>query len=110
VTTAPFPLSVRVDLLFERIPLHKIERRVIARVFDDPTTGKVGVQVNGGGLTLLQLQNAVNALFRHRHRIVTGILLSSIGVVLFMLTRQPYAGFIYFALLAIKVFLAAKGR
>ncbi len=45
-----------------------------------------------------------------RHRIVTGILLSSIGVVLFMLTRQPYAGFIYFALLAIKVFLAAKGR
>ncbi|MBQ3273982.1 MAG: helix-turn-helix transcriptional regulator [Christensenellaceae bacterium] len=45
-----------------------------------------------------------------RHRIVTGIVLSSIGVVLFMLTRQPYAGFIYFALLAIKLFLAAKGR
>lgn len=45
-----------------------------------------------------------------RHRLVTGMLLSSIGVVLFMLTRQPYAGFIFFALLVIKVFIAAKGR
>ena len=45
-----------------------------------------------------------------KHRLVTGMLLSSIGVVLFMLTRQPYAGFIFFALLDIKVFIAAKGR
>ena len=45
-----------------------------------------------------------------RHRIITGIVLSVLGVALFILTRQPYAGFICFALLVIKVVLIAKGR
>ena len=38
----------------------------------------------------------------NRHRLVTGMVLSIIGVVIFVVTRQPYAGIICFALLAIK--------
>ena len=38
----------------------------------------------------------------NRHRLVTGMVLSIIGVVIFIVTRQPYAGIICFALLAVK--------
>ncbi len=38
----------------------------------------------------------------NRHRLVTGMVLSIIGVVIFVVTRQPYAGIICFALLTIK--------
>ena len=45
----------------------------------------------------------------NKHRLVTGLALSVIAVCLFIITRQPYAGIICFALLIIKVFLIIKG-
>ena len=41
----------------------------------------------------------------NRHRLVTGMVLSVIGVAVFLVTRQPYAGIVCFALLVIKGFL-----
>ena len=38
----------------------------------------------------------------NRHRVVTGVSLSIIGVAVFIAARQPYAGIIFFALLVIK--------
>ncbi len=43
-----------------------------------------------------------------RHRIVTGIVLSILAVIVFIATRQPYAGIVCFAFLVIKGFLIAK--
>ena len=37
-----------------------------------------------------------------KHRLFTGLVLSSIGVIFFIATRQPYVGAIYFVLLLIK--------
>ena len=44
----------------------------------------------------------------NRHRLVTGVVLSILSVTVFIVTRQPYAGFICFAFLVIKGFLIAK--
>ena len=44
----------------------------------------------------------------HKHRLITGIVLSIIEVVVFIVTRQPYAGIICFSLLIVKGFLIAK--
>lgn len=44
----------------------------------------------------------------NRHRLITGIALSIIGCVVFIVTRQPYAAIIYFAILLIKGFLIIK--
>lgn len=46
----------------------------------------------------------------NKHRLVTGMVLSMLGVVVFIVTRQPYAGIICFAFLSIKgvLLLAAK--
>ncbi len=41
----------------------------------------------------------------NRHRVVTGVSLSVLGTAVFILTRQPYAGIIYLAILAVKGFL-----
>ncbi len=38
----------------------------------------------------------------NRHRLVTGMALSFVGTAVFVLTRQPYAGIIFFILLVIK--------
>lgn len=38
----------------------------------------------------------------NKHRLYTGLALSSIGVIFFIATRQPYVGAIYFVLLLIK--------
>lgn len=46
----------------------------------------------------------------NRHRLVTGIVLSAAGAALFMVTRQPYAGMIYLALLVIKGILVVKAQ
>lgn len=46
----------------------------------------------------------------NRHRLVTGIVLSTIGAAVFMLTRQPYAGIIYLIILVVKGLLIGKGR
>ncbi|MBQ9545211.1 MAG: helix-turn-helix transcriptional regulator [Clostridia bacterium] len=40
-----------------------------------------------------------------KHRIVAGMLLSAAGTAVFMLSRQPYAGFFFLSLLVIKGFL-----
>lgn len=43
-----------------------------------------------------------------RHRLVTGMALSVIGTMIFILTRQPYAGIFYLCLLVIKGILLLK--
>jgi len=47
---------------------------------------------------------------RNRHRLVTGMALSVAGTALFVITRQPYAGIIFFSILAVKGFLILKVR
>ena len=46
----------------------------------------------------------------NRHRLVTGIALTILGSALFLITRQPYAGLIFFTVLVIKGFLILKVR
>ncbi len=46
----------------------------------------------------------------NRHRIVTGVVLSILAVIVFIATRQPYAGIVCFAVLVIKGFLIAKTK
>lgn len=41
----------------------------------------------------------------HRHRLVTGLVLSLIGTMLFIAARQPYAGFMFVSVLAVKALL-----
>ena len=45
-----------------------------------------------------------------RQRLVTGIVLSILAVIVFMATRQPYAGIVCFAFLILKGFLIAKTK
>ena len=58
------------------------------------------------GLILLRFDRPV----WHRHRLVTGIALSVLVVALFLVTRQPYAGILCFALLIIKTILLIKSK
>ena len=60
----------------------------------------VGLTVLNGlcGIVISQLDRPV----WNRHRLVTGVALSVAGTVLFMVTRQPYAGMIYLTLLIVK--------
>ena len=44
------------------------------------------------------------------HRVVTGIALSIIGTMLFILARQPYAGIFFLSILVIKGFLVVKNK
>ena len=44
----------------------------------------------------------------NKHRLITGAALSVIAVLLFIVTRQPYAGLICFAILIVKGFLLIK--
>ena len=46
----------------------------------------------------------------NRHRLVMGIAASIVGTVVFILTRQPYAGGFFFCLLVIKGFLLLKNK
>ena len=46
----------------------------------------------------------------NKHRIITGIALSVIGTVLFVVTRQPYAGVFYLCVLITKGFLPLKSK
>ena len=46
----------------------------------------------------------------NRHRLATGVALTILGSALFLITRQPYAGLIFFAVLVIKGFLILKVR
>ena len=46
----------------------------------------------------------------NKHRLITGIALSIIGTLLFILTRQPYAGIFYLCVLIIKGFLLLKSK
>lgn len=46
----------------------------------------------------------------NRHRLVTGIGLLILAVIVFIATRQPYAGIVCFAFLVIKGFLIAKTK
>lgn len=44
----------------------------------------------------------------NRHRLITGSILSIVSVMVFIVTRQPYAGILCFSLLVIKGFLIIK--
>ena len=46
----------------------------------------------------------------NRHRLVAGLVLSILAVLVFIATRQPYAGIVCFAFLVIKGFLIAKTK
>ena len=46
----------------------------------------------------------------NRHRLLTGIGLSVIGVAVFLLARQPYPGIVYLGILVIKGVLLIRGR
>jgi len=46
----------------------------------------------------------------NRHRLITGVVLSILAVLVFIATRQPYAGIVCFAFLVIKGFLIAKTK
>ena len=52
--------------------------------------------------------SSLNKPVWNRHRLVTGIVLSIFAVIVFIATRQPYAGIVCFAFLVIKGFLIAK--
>ena len=63
--------------------------------------------LNGlSGIVISQLDRPV----WNRHRLVTGIILSIAGTAVFMITRQPYAGIIYLAVLIMKGFLIARAQ
>ena len=66
----------------------------------------IGLSVLNGvcGVILSRFDDPV----RNRHRLITGFALSVTGTVVFLLTRQPYAGILCFALLAIKGFLMIR--
>ena len=44
----------------------------------------------------------------NKHRLITGVILSILSVIVFIATKQPYAGIVCFALLVIKGFLIIK--
>ena len=44
----------------------------------------------------------------NKHRLITGVILSILSVTVFIVTRQPYAGIVCFALLVIKGLLTIK--
>jgi len=44
----------------------------------------------------------------NKHRLITGVILSILTVIVFIATRQPYAGIVCFAFLIIKGFLIIK--
>ena len=46
----------------------------------------------------------------NKHRVVTGIALSIIGTIIFILARQPYAGIFFLSILVIKGFLVVKNK
>ena len=46
----------------------------------------------------------------NKHRLVTGIALSILGTILFILARQPYAGVFYLCILIIKGILVIKSK
>ena len=46
----------------------------------------------------------------NKHRVVTGVILSILGTMLFILSRQPYAGIFYLCILVIKGILMIKSK
>ena len=46
----------------------------------------------------------------NKHRVVTGVILSILGTMLFILSRQPYAGVFYLCILVIKGVLVIKSK
>ena len=46
----------------------------------------------------------------NRHRLITGISLSILAVIVFIATRQPYAGILCLAVLVIKITLLLRGK
>ncbi len=67
----------------------------------------IGVMILNGicGVIIANYNKAI----WNKHRLVTGVILSILSVMIFIVTRQPYAGIICFAFLVVKGFLIAKG-
>ena len=68
----------------------------------------IGITVLNGlcGMILIHFDRPV----WNRHRLYTGMVLSILGVAIFIAVRQPYAGILYFALLVIKTLGILKLR
>ena len=66
----------------------------------------IGITILNGicGVIIVRLNKPV----WNRHRLATGIVLSIASVMIFIATRQPYAGIVCFSFLVIKGFLIAK--
>ena len=65
------------------------------------------------GITILNgICGAIIANFNkpvwNKHRLVTGVILSTLSVTVFIVTRQPYAGIVCFMFLVMKGFLITK--
>ena len=54
--------------------------------------------------------NAFDKPLWNKHRLITGMVLSTAGTMLFIMARQPYAGMIYLCLLLIKGILIQKSK
>ena len=59
------------------------------------------------GLCGVIIANFNNTVW-NKHRIVTGVILSVLSVMIFIVAKQPYAGIVCFAFLVIKWFLKKK--
>lgn len=46
----------------------------------------------------------------NKHRIITGVILSIVGTMLFIMTRQPYVGLFFLFILVLKGFLLIKSK
>ncbi|MBR1481652.1 MAG: XRE family transcriptional regulator, partial [Ruminococcus sp.] len=67
------------------------------------------------GLTVLNgicglIISRLDKLLWSKHRLITGFVLSVISCLLFIVTRQPYAGIFCFAVLIIKGWLLFRGK
>ena len=68
----------------------------------------IGITILNGFCTVI-ISNFDKPVW-NKHRVVTGVGLSILGTMLFILARQPYAGIFYLCILVIKGILVIKSK
>ena len=68
----------------------------------------IGITILNGFCTVI-ISNFDKPVW-NKHRVVTGVILSILGTMLFILSRQPYAGVFYLCILVIKGVLVIKSK
>ena len=68
----------------------------------------IGITILNGFCTVI-ISNFDKPVW-NKHRVVTGVILSILGTMLFILSRQPYAGVFYLCILVIKGILVIKSK